>query len=91
MLDFVIIFMEKIDILAVGFAISTAIIGCYIVYLKTGIKFLLDTLAKHHICIEKLSEAMEHQVNVNEKQIEINKELSKALDNSPTGGRKQSN
>lgn len=83
--------MEKIDILAAGFVITTVILGCYIVYLKVGIKFILDELAKHHICLEQLSEAMKHQVNINEKQTEINKELSKALGYSPTGGRKQSN
>lgn len=83
--------MEKIDILAIAFAITTLIIGCYIAYLMAGIKFLLDTLAKHHICLDELSKAMEHQVNINNKQNEINKEIAKALDNSPTGGRKQSN
>lgn len=81
--------MEKIDILAAGFVITTVILGCYIVYLKVGIKFILDELAKHHICLEQLSEAMKHQVNINEKQTEINKELSKALGYSPTGGVKQ--
>lgn len=83
--------MEKIDILALAFAITTFIIGCYIVYLMAGIKFLLDTLAKHHVCIEKLTEAMKGQITINEKQTEINKELSKTLDDSLTGGRKQSN
>lgn len=83
--------MEKIDILAIGFAITTIIFICYIAYLKVGIDFLTDMLAKHHVCIEQLSEAMKHQVNINEKQTEINKEISKALDYSLTGGRKQSN
>lgn len=83
--------MEKIDILAAGFAISTVIMGCYIAYLKVGIKFILEELAKHHVCLENLSKAMEDQVNINEKQIEINKELGKALGYSPTGGQKQSN
>ena len=83
--------MEKIDILAAGFAISTVILGCYIAYLKAGINFLTDMLAKHHVCLEELLKAMEDQVSINEKQIEINKELSKALGYSPTGGQKQSN
>ena len=83
--------MEKIDILALAFAINVVIFGCYIAYLKVGIKFLTDMLAKHHVCLEQLSKAMEDQVSINEKQIEINKELSKALGDSPTGGRKQSN
>lgn len=83
--------MEKIDILAAAFAITTVILGCYICYLRVGIKFILEELAKHHVCLEQLSEAMKHQVTINEKQTEVNKELSKALGDSPTGGRKQSN
>lgn len=83
--------MEKVDILALALIINIVIFGCYIVYLKVGIKFLTDMLAKHHVCLEQLSKAVEDQVSINEKQIEINKELSKALCNSPTGGRKQSN
>ena len=83
--------MEKIDIVALALIINVIIFGCYIVYLRVGIKFLIDELAKHHVCLENLLKAMEDQVNINEKQIEINKELSKALGNSPTGGRKQSN
>lgn len=83
--------MEKIDILAAGFAITTVILGCYIAYLNVGIKFILDELAKHHVCLEQLLEAMEHQVTINEKQTEINKQLSKALNYSPTGSQKQSN
>ena len=57
--------MEKIDILAAGFAISTVIMACYIAYLKVGINFLCETLAKHHVCLENLSQAMEDQVNIN--------------------------
>lgn len=83
--------MEKIDILALALAINVVIFGCYIAYLKVGINFLTDMLAKHHVCLEQLSKAMEDQVSINEKQIEINKELSKALRYSPTGGQKQSN
>ena len=83
--------MEKVDILALALIINIVIFGYYIAYLKVGIKFLTDMLAKHHVCLENLSKAMEDQVGINEKQIEINKELSKALCNSPTGGRKQSN
>jgi hypothetical protein len=83
--------MERVDIVALALLINVIIFGCYIVYLRVGIKFLLDELAKHHVCLEQLSKAMEDQVNINKKQIEINKELSKALGYSPTGSRKQSN
>lgn len=83
--------MEKIDILALALAINVVIFGCYIAYLKVGINFLTDMLAKHHVCLENLSKAMEDQVSINEKQIEINKELSKVFEYSPTGGQKQSN
>ncbi len=83
--------MEKVDIVALALLINVIIFGCYIIYLKIGIKFILDELAKHHVCLENLSKAMEDQVNINKKQVEINKELSKALSSSPTGGQKQSN
>lgn len=83
--------MEKIDILFTAFVIFVVIISCYITYLKIGVNFLVEELAKHHVCLEKLSEAMQHQVDVNEKQTEINKLLSEQLSYSPTGGGKQSN
>ena len=88
--------MEKIDILAAGFAISTVILGCYIAYLKIGIKFILEELAKHHVCLEKMLESEEAQHRINTAQDEYNTNVRKLLDilihgSSPTGGQKQSN
>lgn len=88
--------MEKIDILAAGFAITTVILGCYIAYLKVGIKFILDELAKHHVCLEKMLENAEIQNKINNVQDEYNAAVRELLrkwseDYSPTGGQKQSN
>lgn len=65
--------MEKIDILFAAFVIFVIIISCYIAYLKTGINFLCETLAKHEVAMNELLEAMEKQVSINSKQGEINK------------------
>ena len=88
--------MEKIDILAIGFTITTIIFICYIAYLKVGIDFLLDALAKHHAAIEKILESEEAQHRINTAQDEYNTNVRKLLDilihgYSPTGGQKQSN
>lgn len=90
--------MEKIDILFTAFVIFVIIISCYIAYLKTGINFLCETLAKHQIVMNELIEAMQNQVNINTEQGEINKiiyDKSKInhnkLDASSTGCQKQSN
>lgn len=88
--------MEKIDILAAGFAISTVIMACYIVYLKVGITFILDKLAKHHVCLEKMLENAEIQNKINTAQDEYNTAVRELLrkwseDYSPTGGVEQSN
>lgn len=88
--------MEKIDILAVGFAITTVILGCYIAYLKVGIKFILEELAKHHICLEKILKNAEIQNKINTAQDEYNTAVRELLrkwsdDYSPTGGQEQSN
>ena len=85
--------MEKVDVLFIAFVIFVIIISGYIIYLKAGINFLCETLAKHHAGLEELVKAMEAQSSINEKQVEINKEIAKALGevvNSPTGGVKQS-
>lgn len=90
--------MEKIDILFIAFAIFVIIISYYIIYLKTSIKFLCETLAKHRVAIDELLNAIQHQVNINDIQSEINKIISDKLkinyiinlDDSSTGGRKQS-
>ena len=65
--------MEMIDILFAAFVIFVIIISCYIAYLKTGINFLCETLAKHEVAMNELLEAMEKQVNINNTQGEINK------------------
>lgn len=88
--------MEKIDILAAGFAITTIILACYIAYLNAGIKFVLDKLAKHHVCLEKMLENAEIQNKINAAQDEYNTAVRELLkkwsdDYSPTGGQKQSN
>lgn len=86
--------MEKIDVLFVVLVIFVIVTGLYIAYLKAGVNFLIDMLAKQQAGLDELLKAMEQQVSINEKQGEINKELAKALGevvNSPTGGRKQSN
>ena len=91
--------MEKIDILFTAFAIFVIIISCYIAYLKTGINFLCETLAKHQLAMNEILEAMQNQVNINNTQGEINKivfdklkiNYNINLDDSSTGGGKQSN
>ena len=90
--------MEKIDILFAAFVIFVIIISCYIAYLKTGINFLCETLAKHQIAMNELLEAMQNQGNINTKQGEINKIIYDELKinhnklyDSSTGGGKQSN
>ena len=90
--------MEKINVLAIAFIIFVFIISCYIVYLKVGINFLCETLAKHKIVIDGLIDAMNRQININATQSEIDKiVLNKLkindinLDDFPTGGEKQSN
>lgn len=60
--------MEKIDILFIAFVIFVIITSCYICYLKAGINFLCETLAKHQIAMNELLEAMQNQVNINTKQ-----------------------
>lgn len=86
--------MEKIDVLFIGLVIFVIVASLYIAYLKAGLNFLMDMLAKQQAGLEELLKAMEVQSTINEKQTEINKELAKALgkaDNSSTGGVKQSN
>lgn len=90
--------MEKIDILFIAFVIFVIIVSCYICYLKAGIDFLCENLAKHQIAMNDLLEAMERQVNINVTQGEINKIIFDKLkinninlDDSSTGGGKQSN
>jgi hypothetical protein len=93
--------MEKIDILFLAFAIFVIITSCYICYLKAGINFLCENLAKHQVVMSELLEAMERQVNINDTQGEINKIICDELkikikyninlDDSSTGGGKQSN
>ena len=91
--------MEKIDILAIGFVITTVIFGCYITYLEIGINFLCKNLAKHQVAMNELLEVMQRQVNINDTQQEINKIIFDKLkinyninlDDSSTGCQKQSN
>ena len=88
--------MEKIDILFTAFAIFVIIISCYICYLKVGINFLCETLAKHHVCLEKMLENAEIQNRINTAQDEYNTAVRELLrkwseDSSPTGGVEQSN
>lgn len=87
--------MEKIDILFIAFVIFVIIVSCYIVYLKAGINFLCETLAKHQIVMDNLLDVMNRQVTINTEQGEINKIILKALkinsvnlDDSSTGGEK---
>lgn len=80
--------MEKIDILFIAFVIFVIIVSCYIVYLRAGVNFLLEMLAKHHAGLEELLKAMEKQSTINEMQSEVNKDISKILNevcNSSTG------
>ena len=58
--------MEKIDILALAFVIFVIIVSCYICYLKAGINFLCETLAKHQVVMNELLEVMQRQVNIND-------------------------
>lgn len=87
--------MEKVDVLFIAFVIFVIIISCYIVYLKAGINFLCETLAKHRATMNELLEVMEHQVHINNTQGEINKVFCDKLninninlDDSSTGGEK---
>ena len=90
--------MEKIDILALAFVIFVIIVSCYICYLKVGINFLCENLAKHQVVMNKLIEVVQRQVNINDIQGKINKIIFDKLkinyninlDDSSTGGRKQS-
>ena len=86
--------MEKIDVLFIAFVMFVTITSLYIAYLKAGVNFLTEMLAKQQVGLEELLKAMNVQSGINEKQTEINKEIAKALGevvNSPTGGVKQSN
>lgn len=88
--------MEKIDILALAFVIVIAIYSCYIAYLKTGINFLVEELAKHHVILEKMLENSEAQNKINAAQDEYNTIVRKLLNelihgSSSTGGGKLSN
>lgn len=85
--------MEKVDILCLAFVIFIIINSIYIVYLKCGIKFILDKLAEHHHVIEVF---LDVQDKINNSQNEFNtavRELAEKLcnENSSTGGKKQSN
>lgn len=77
----------------IAFVIFVIIISAYIVYLKAGINFLCETLAKHRVAMDDLLEVMERQVNINVTQSEINKIVFDKLkindinlDDFPTGG-----
>ena len=86
--------MEQIDVLFIAFVIFVIITSLYIAYLKSGVNFLIEMLAKQQLAIEELVKATEAQAGINEKQIEINKDIAKVLGkvvNFPTGGVKQSN
>ena len=81
--------MEQIDVLFIAFVIFVIIASLYIAYLKAGLNFLIDMLAKQQLGLEELLKAMQEQSSINEKQGEINKEIAKALGgvgNSSTGG-----
>ena len=85
--------MEKIDILFIGFAIYVIIASCYIAYLKAGINFLLEKVAKHRLVIEEFIDA---QDKINDAQNKFNTSVRKLAEtlctkNSSTGGGKQSN
>ena len=87
--------MEKVDVLFIAFVIFVIIISSYIIYLKAGINFLCDTLAKHQVAMNGLLEVIERQAHINETQGEINKLVFDKLkmnninlDDSPTGGEK---
>ena len=86
--------MEQIDVLFIAFVIFVIITSLYIAYLKSGVNFLIEMLAKQQLAIEELVKATEVQAGINKKQGEVNNEIVRALDkvvNFPTGGRKQSN
>lgn len=86
--------MEQIDVLFIAFVIFVIIASLYIAYLKSGVNFLIEMLAKQQLAIEELVKATEVQAGINKKQGKVNNEIVRALDkvvNSPTGGRKQSN
>lgn len=87
--------MEKVDVLFIAFVIFVIIISGYIIYLKAGINFLCETLAKHQVAMNDLLEVMERQVHINETQGDINKLVFDKLkinninlDDSSTGGEK---
>lgn len=49
--------MEKIDILAIALCIVIVIFAGYIAYLKAGINFCIQMLARQHNAIETLAKA----------------------------------
>ena len=65
--------MEKIDLLAIALCIIIVIFAGYIAYLKAGINFILENLAKYQVAMNELLEVMHRQVNINDAQGEINK------------------
>ena len=78
----------------IAFVIFVIIASLYIAYLKAGVNFLIEMLAKQQAGLEELLKAMQSQSNINEKQTEMNNVIIKILSdmtNFPTGGVKQSN
>ena len=66
--------MEKIDVLFIAFVIFGIIVSCYIIYLNTGIKFLLEKVAE---CRNDLYELVKIQQNIATSQNKINKAQDK--------------
>lgn len=85
--------MEKIDILAITLCIVIIIFAGYIAYLKAGIEFCIQTLAHQHHVIENLTEVLEknnvlfdkqcewnnNQIDINKAQLEFNNEIEKRI------------
>lgn len=72
--------MEQIDVLFIAFVIFGIIVSLYIAYLKEGVNFLIDMVAKQQKSLEELLKAMEEQSNINEIQTKFNKEIVKAVE-----------
>ena len=76
--------MEKIDILAIALCIVIIIFTIYIAYLKEGINFCIEMIARQQNAIEGLAKVLENnnvlfnkQCEWNDSQVAINKAQSK--------------
>lgn len=85
--------MEKIDILAIALCIVIIVFTIYIAYLKEGINFCIQMIARQQNAIESLVKALENnnilfdkqcewnnsQIDINKAQSEFNNDIEKII------------